>query len=358
MADQLFPGVLPVLGVTGQPLAGGYLVYYETGTTTLVSIFANEGATVSLPNGGTQATSVPLDGAGSAVQVFYNGGTAAKCVVYASDGTEIYTVDPCPRYSVGAAAAAGITYAPTSSNPETNVQDAIDAVSATGRLLGVRVFDTAGSAPFTPTTGAVFSIGRLIGGGAGAGAADTSANGQASATGQGGSGSEMLIRLNYAGLTLPGTIDIGAGGAGGAVRGADGSAGSDTVLTVDGQVATAPAGSGSIAQNDKVSLFYPLGGDGGTLPTVSGVGLTLLKATRGAAGDPGSILGTQTARGGRAGTSASAGIINATNNISVIGANGQSYGEGGGGSAATGVATPGAGGTGKGGFAIFWDFAE
>jgi len=124
MADQLIAGIPPVLDANGDPVAGGSVTFYETGTTTLVPIYSDQAGTIALIN------PLPLDASGRTVQVFYTGAVAVRAVVKNAAGFEIDTVDPSPRFSVTASAASGVTFSPIGVNPATDVQAAIENVSS------------------------------------------------------------------------------------------------------------------------------------------------------------------------------------------------------------------------------------
>lgn len=140
MADQLLAGIPPVLDDNGDPVAGGSVEFFQTGTTTAVAIWADQAGTIPLTN------PLPLAADGRPVQVFYTGSVAVKTVVRNAAGNIIETIDPSPRFSVSAAAASGITFSPVPSNPAENVQDAIenaataaatDTLSKAGSLLAI-----------------------------------------------------------------------------------------------------------------------------------------------------------------------------------------------------------------------------
>ena len=107
MADQLLAGIAPVFASNGILAAGGTARFDETGTTTLVSIWADQDATVALPN------PVTLDAWGRAPQIFYTGSVAVRTTIKDASGVEIGVIDPSPRFSVTASGADGITSSPT-----------------------------------------------------------------------------------------------------------------------------------------------------------------------------------------------------------------------------------------------------
>ena len=142
MADQLLAGLPPVLDFNGDVVAGGSVTFYETNTTTPVAIWSDIAATIPLAN------PLTLDSAGRpSNQIFYVGTVAVKEVIKDAGGATLYTVDPSPRFSVTAAAASGVTYAPIASNPSLNVQDAIDFVSLSSSVFP-SIVGKAGKAPY------------------------------------------------------------------------------------------------------------------------------------------------------------------------------------------------------------------
>jgi hypothetical protein len=142
MADQLLAGLPPVLDFSGDVVAGGSVTFFETNTTTPVAIWSDIAATIPLAN------PLTLDSAGRpSSQIFYVGTVAVKEVIKDAGGATLYTVDPSPRFSVTAAAAAGVTYSPIAFNPSLNVQDAIDLVSTALEFLP-SIIGNSGKSPF------------------------------------------------------------------------------------------------------------------------------------------------------------------------------------------------------------------
>lgn len=138
MADQIF---MPrALDANGDPVSLAEAYFYTTGTTTPVSVYADQGLTV--------LHSVPLqsDAAGAFEQVFVGTGTAVKVDVTDSLGASIpgYPVDPAPVMSIAGSAASSVTFSPITGNATTNVQAAI-AVNTNrheGRTADVKTFLT------------------------------------------------------------------------------------------------------------------------------------------------------------------------------------------------------------------------
>ena len=111
-------------GQTTFTLAGAKARFYDAGTTNLRTVYANEGLTVAHPS--------PLlaDSSGRFEQAFVATGTPTKCVVTRANDATGYTLDPCGKSAAAGASADQISFAPTAEIPETNVQDAIEAVAA------------------------------------------------------------------------------------------------------------------------------------------------------------------------------------------------------------------------------------
>ena len=142
------------IGATTLP--GAKVYFYQTGTTTPVSIWSNDACTIALAN--------PLiaDSVGRIPQVFYNSAFQVKVVIRTSADVLVDTIDPAPRWQSATGAASNVTFVPSTNVPQTNVQTAIDAVAAkafsftkqtittdatAGRLLIVGAFGLGGIAP-------------------------------------------------------------------------------------------------------------------------------------------------------------------------------------------------------------------
>lgn len=70
----------------GDPLAGGKIYFYETGTTTLATTYSDEAETTE------NANPVILDAAGRQPDIFFTG--QLKAVLKNADDVTIQTVDP------------------------------------------------------------------------------------------------------------------------------------------------------------------------------------------------------------------------------------------------------------------------
>ena len=123
MADQL--AFLPerVLTAAAMPGAGYKVSFYESGTTTPVTVYTSASLLTAHPS--------PLvcDATGVFPQVFSAGG-AIKAVVQKPDNSTFYTVDPVFRVSTSASGASDVTFSATVDLPFTNVQEAIEGAAA------------------------------------------------------------------------------------------------------------------------------------------------------------------------------------------------------------------------------------
>ncbi len=129
MAEQL---ILPrrILDANGDTLSGAKLYAYIEGTTTLENIYSDEAL--------TQLHSSPLvaDSGGNFPPIWHAGDHGVKIRIDDASDVELSwsPLDPCPMTS-SATTAENITFSPTSGNPASNVQDAIENVSNLGRPI-------------------------------------------------------------------------------------------------------------------------------------------------------------------------------------------------------------------------------
>lgn len=122
MADQLL--LPPAEDGNGDRVSAAVAYFYQTGTTTPVTVYEEDGTT---PLG----TSVVADANGVFAQVFTISGTGIKIDVKTPLGASLpgYPVDPAIRVATANSQAAQVSYAPSVLLPETNVQDAIDELA-------------------------------------------------------------------------------------------------------------------------------------------------------------------------------------------------------------------------------------
>lgn len=123
MADQL--AFLPerVLTAAAMPGTGYKVSFFQSGTTTPVTVYSAADLLTPL----TQP--IVCDASGVFPQVFSSGG-AVKAVVTKPDDSVFYTLDPVFRVPTSASGASDITFTPTGPLPFTNVQDAIEGAAA------------------------------------------------------------------------------------------------------------------------------------------------------------------------------------------------------------------------------------
>lgn len=123
MADLIFPAVWQALDGNAKPLAGAKAYFYDTGTTTPRTVYADVAGTVPHPS--------PLvaNASGMFPEVFATGGTAVKVVVQTAAGATVYTQDPVTR-TVTASSASSVSFTPTTAIPSSTVQAAVERVQA------------------------------------------------------------------------------------------------------------------------------------------------------------------------------------------------------------------------------------
>ncbi len=130
------------------PLAGARAYVYQTGTTTAVTVYSDTALSVPHPQ------PIVADAEGRFPQAFYGGSVNLKVKFTDSSDVEFETLDPAHMTLVTGSTAAGISFTPTASINETNVQDAIEKVQAN--------LDAASSNPHTVVssggTGAAYTI--------------------------------------------------------------------------------------------------------------------------------------------------------------------------------------------------------
>lgn len=123
MTDQLLPMRQQFFDADGEPLAGGYLTFFVSGTGVLALIYADKDLTTPLPN------PLYLDGAGVMVQVFYNAAYRAKAVIRTATGAYVGEIDPVPRASGSRVGAEDTSFLPVPGLPQSNVQAALEGLN-------------------------------------------------------------------------------------------------------------------------------------------------------------------------------------------------------------------------------------
>lgn len=126
MAEQI---ILPrrVIDANGDPLSGAKLFAYVEGTTTLEAIYTTSALSTAHPS--------PLvsDSGGNFPPIWHAGDHGVKIKITDASDVEISwsPVDPCPATS-SATTASNISFTPTTDNPASNVQQAIENATETG----------------------------------------------------------------------------------------------------------------------------------------------------------------------------------------------------------------------------------
>ena len=213
---------------------------------------------------------------------------------------------------------------------------------ATGRLLNVQIFSTAGTFTYTPTAGAVTYEIELVGGGGGGGGASTTSTGQVAA-GAGGGGGGYARKRGPVSAISGAPVAVGAGGT--AAAGAAGGSGGTTAV---GAVVSASGGQGGTLGPAITPTSLPQGGAQG------GVGSNGDINGKGVKGDYG--LPNTSPLGGGGGGSYFGGGADPSSGTSG-GNTAVSFGSGGGGAsllASSGTAA--AGGAGKNGLVIIREY--
>jgi hypothetical protein len=209
------------------------------------------------------------------------------------------------------------------------------AISALVKTVKIQVFTSSGT--YTPSTGMLFCLARVVGGGGqGGGAAGNT--GAIAVGGGGGAGSYSESILTAATIGASKTVTIGAGGAGGgaSVGGAGGGSSLGALVTTNGgnggntglasnQLSVAAGGIGGVAGTGNVAATGNEAGSGFSFTTLAGYGgngaaSALGGGTRGSIGNVGTNHGRagQTYGGGGSGA-VSVGLVNSTGGVGAAG---------------------------------------
>ena len=140
MANQIIIALPRVTDANGDPASGALAYFYQTGTTTPITVYSDEALSVA------HASPLVADSGGKFAQVFYGGATNVKVLVKDSGGSDIYQLDPSPMISGSSSAAENITFSPVTGNSATDVQGAIENnVTALDAKVDETVTVTAGT---------------------------------------------------------------------------------------------------------------------------------------------------------------------------------------------------------------------
>lgn len=162
-----------------------------------------------------------------------------------SIGYLVFSVSAVINSGNGAWVLTDLIGAPQQVAPATKSQHAMQLGQATGRLAAMQVFASSGT--YTPTTGMVSVIFRMVGGGGAGGGLTTPSAGNISMGAPGSSGSYAEGRFLAAAIGASQAVTVGAGGV--AVVNASGGAGGSSSV---GSLMTAPGGPGGSILNNQV----------------------------------------------------------------------------------------------------------
>ncbi len=220
--------------------------------------------------------------------------------------------------------------------------DALTQVTR-GRFLNVRVFNTAGTFTYTPTTGTNSVVVEVVGGGGGGGGCQ--ANGASASSAGGGGGSGAYGRGLYTSAFSGVTVTVGAGGAAGGAGGTGGSSSFGSLLSSPGGLG------GNLGLTTSTFPLIIPGGSRASAPS----GGNIISAT-GTAGLYGLALSTLQVASGFGAASMMGGGPGAVH-TGISGNFGGAPGAGGGGSASQASGASFSGGAGAAGIVIVWEYA-
>jgi hypothetical protein len=121
MGDLVTFSPVQILDANGDPVPGAKAFFYQSGTTTPITVYSDNEEEVPHP------TPVVANAAGVFPEVFRTGVTI-KAVITTADDVVLYTLDPVTTASIGGSAASQISFAATTNIPENTVQKAIERV--------------------------------------------------------------------------------------------------------------------------------------------------------------------------------------------------------------------------------------
>ena len=126
MANVIDLNVNRAVDGNGNPVAGAKAYFYQSGTTTPVTVYSDAAATTP------HATPVVADGSGVFPAIYGASGASLKVNVTTASGAAVsgYPRDPVILFTDTSTGAASISFAPISGNGATNVQTAIANIQA------------------------------------------------------------------------------------------------------------------------------------------------------------------------------------------------------------------------------------
>lgn len=121
MTDIITSGVIRAVDANGAAIPGAKAYFYQSGTNTPVTVYAN--ATATTPH----ATPVVADGSGVFPPIYTAGNAPLKMNVTTALGAAVpgYPLDPVALYSTNNSGASSVSFSPITGNGATNVQAAI-----------------------------------------------------------------------------------------------------------------------------------------------------------------------------------------------------------------------------------------
>lgn len=161
MADQIRFTPVQVFDANGAPVSGAKAYFYQTGTTTPLTVYSDEALTTA------HASPLVADSEGVFPAVFFNGSTSVKVDVTDADDVRLdgYPIDPATLHS-GGRGASTISFSATAENPNTNVQDAVahasEIVNDTTPQLGGDLDANGNSIRFDGGTGLTDDAGNEV----------------------------------------------------------------------------------------------------------------------------------------------------------------------------------------------------
>ena len=293
---------------SGNVLTSNGTSWISSALSTGVTSFS-AGTTGLTPSTGTTGA-VTLDG----TLAIANGGTNNNALAVTAGGV-IYT-DGTKLVNVGVGSSGQLLKSNGSSAPSWTT------FSASGTLLGIQYFTTAGTATYTPTSGTTFVIVEVVGGGGGGGGAY--GTGVTAGGGASGGYARKKITSAFSGVT----VTVGAGGGGSNNPGSTGGTSSF------GALVSATGGGGGSLNGTGVTA----GGSGSS----GDINIAGTYANINRAGSPSPIYGSSAGNG--------------TTGSAQAGQAGIGYGSGGGGSTGSNLGG-GTGGTGSVGIVIVYEYA-
>lgn len=160
-----------------------------------------------------------------------------------------------------------IVQAPENIASATSSTHAMQYGQATGRLIGVQVFASAGSSTYTPTSGMSTCIVEVQGGGGGSGGAPATGSGAYSGSPGASSGSYAKVRLTSAQVGASQTVTVGAAGSAGASGSSTGGTGGTSSF---GSLVSCPGGTGSSSYGPTASTVTVVNApSSASAPTIS-----------------------------------------------------------------------------------------